>query len=308
MVNISFGGYLDRSDPDQDAIYKQYVETIRYALRKGTLIVAAAGNEHVRVGTGGLVLSHGSLTYPGEPLIDYYGLWELPGGVPGVIDVSSTGNVVAKPSDSCAADTVGAPDNPNATCKPTSDAHQSFGVGRKSQLAYYSNYGPRIDVAAPGGTRKFNVPNWDRGGTPGWPVTDADGFKAWEDFGITSNWAMEIPCYVIDGFGFPANESYSNIQGTSMATPHAAAAAALIASRNPWARGHAVLISALLKATAQDLHGNTTPPLSATDTSPGDLIGVPCETGYCHLAGKPISDKDAYGAGLVTTLGDVGQH
>jgi hypothetical protein len=43
---------------------------------------------------------------------------------------------------------------------------------------------------------------------------------------------------------------------------------------------------------------NATPPLSATDTSPGDLTGVACDTGFCHLGGAPISNRNAYGAGL----------
>ena len=43
---------------------------------------------------------------------------------------------------------------------------------------------------------------------------------------------------------------------------------------------------------------NFTPPLSATDTSPADLTGDPCPTGYCHLGGAPISNRNAYGAGL----------
>ena len=38
---------------------------------------------------------------------------------------------------------------------------------------------------------------------------------------------------------------------------------------------------------------------TATDTSPGDLTGLPCDIGYCHLEGPRISDRDAYGAGLV---------
>jgi hypothetical protein len=44
---------------------------------------------------------------------------------------------------------------------------------------------------------------------------------------------------------------------------------------------------------------NLTRALSATDTSPGDLTGLPCTTGYCHLEGPRVSDSDAYGAGLV---------
>ena len=305
VVSISFGGYLDRTDPAQQQIYQQYVKAVAYAMRKGTVIVAAAGNEHLRIGAGGQVLNHGPLTAPGASFADYYGLWENPGGIPGVVDVSSTGNVVNAPSASCP---TGPPDS-NATCKPTSDPHQPFGVGAQNQLAYYSNYGPRIDVAGPGGARKFNLPVWDRGGTPGYPVTDADGTTAFEDFSITSNWALEIPCYTFSGPGIPPlfypDTCYSTIQGTSMATPHASAALALIASRNPWLRHNPLALVAMLKMSATNVHGNRTPGLSATDTSAGDLSTYPgaCAGGYCHLGGPAIPDREAYGAGLVNATG-----
>ena len=44
---------------------------------------------------------------------------------------------------------------------------------------------------------------------------------------------------------------------------------------------------------------NATPPLSATDTSNTDLTGDACPGGYCHLGGKAIKAKEAFGAGLV---------
>ena len=295
VVSISFGGYLDRSDPDQNVIYTAYLKSVKYATLHGTVIVAAAGNEHLKIGTGGQVVSHGPLTIPGDPFQDYYGLWETPGGIPGVVDVSATGNVVVGSSASCPAGTTGT----DATCKPASDLHQPAGVGRTNQLTYYSNYGPRIDVAAPGGARKFNVPSADRGGTGGYPYTSADGYTAFEDFSITSNWALEIPCFFNLGPEFYPNECYSTIQGTSMATPHASAVLALIASSNPAARHHPATLIALLKSGAQHIRGNTTQGLSATDTSAGDRTGLACPTGYCHLGGKTISDADAYGAGLV---------
>ena len=96
-----------------------------------------------------------------------------------MVDVSSTGRVVNPSSASCPPGTVGDPGDPDAdppvapnfeaTCKPASDPHQAAGPGRQNQLAYYSNYGPRIDIAGPGGARKFNLPNYDRGGTEGFP-------------------------------------------------------------------------------------------------------------------------------------------
>jgi subtilisin family serine protease len=301
VVSISFGGYLDRSDPDQDTIYRTYQRAVRFARQEGTVIVAAAGNEHVRVGDGGKVLSHGSLTTPGAELADLFGQYEVPGGLTGVVDVSATGNLVNTPSASCPTGTTGA----NATCKPTSDAHQPTGIRLQNQLAYYSNYGPRIDIAAPGGARKFNLPVWDRGGTPGFPVTSADGPNVWEDFSITSNYAQEIPCYVITGGDFPADQCYTSIQGTSMATPHVSAVLALIASQQSNLRHRPNALVNRLKARAQPIVGNTTRALSATDTSPGDQSGVACPSGYCHQGGPAISDAEAYGAGLVDAFASV---
>jgi hypothetical protein len=84
-----------------------------------------------------------------------------------------------------------------------------------------------------------------------------------------------------------------------MAAPHVAAGLALTASAHPSLRKHPGALLTRLKARANtDVH-NLTQVLSATDTSPGDLTGLPCPTGYCHLGGPPISDRDAYGAGMV---------
>jgi lantibiotic leader peptide-processing serine protease len=303
VVNISFGGYLDRRDPDQETIYQQYIAAVQYARQHGTVIAAAAGNESRRIGAGGLVLTHGTLTAPGTTPNDFddqFGNYETPGGIPGVVDVSSTGNVVNASSASCPPGSTGSADDVNATCKPITDAHQAAGVGHKNQLAYYSNYGPRIDVAAPGGARKFNLPLWDRGGTPGFPYTSADQTNVWEDFSITSNWAVEIPCFTFTGGAvFPENQCYTAIQGTSMATPHVAAALALLASAHPSARKQVGTLVSMLKAKAVDPGHNFTQVVSPTDKSRGDLSGLACPTGFCHLGGPAISDSDAYGAGLV---------
>ena len=43
VVSISFGGYLDRSDPDQDLDLPAGGEAVNYATHKGTMIVAAVG-------------------------------------------------------------------------------------------------------------------------------------------------------------------------------------------------------------------------------------------------------------------------
>jgi lantibiotic leader peptide-processing serine protease len=313
VVSISFGGTLDRSDPDQDAAYRAYMDAVVYARGKGTVIVASAGNDHVRVGAGGRVLSHGptaTLAPPPGEFDDIFGQYQVPGGVPGVVDVSATGRVVVPSSASCPPGTIGDPGDPNAdppvapdfnaTCKPRSDAHHAAGQGKINQLAYYSNYGPRIDLAGPGGARKFNLSNFDRGGTPGFPYTLDDLTNAWQVFSTTSNWAVEIPCFTFTaGSGFPQGECYSTIQGTSMAAPQVSGSLALVASAHPSLRKHPGRLIARLKRLANDAPTNYTRALSATDTSPGDLTGLPCGTGFCHLTGPRISDNDAYGAGLV---------
>jgi subtilisin family serine protease len=306
IVSISFGGYVDRSTKEGDLVYNQYVKAVKYARSKGTIIVAAAGNEHVNIGAGGKVLSHGSLTTPGSDVEDLYGLYEVPGGIPGVITVSATGNITNASQSYCSDNAVGNINDLDATCKPATDIHKPIGAGKRDQLAYSSNYGSRIDVAAPGGARKFNLPASDRGGTPGWPVTQPDGFNVWEDFSITSNWAVDIPCYTFIGGGFPADQCYSSIQGTSMATPHVSAALALIASTYPYLRHNPDKLVFILKSGAKAVGPNATPPLSKKDITPGDLTGVACIGGYCHLGGSPISDRAAYGAGLIDVSRIVG--
>jgi subtilisin family serine protease len=300
-VNISFGGYLDRSDPNQNTLWKATARAVAFARSRGTLIVGSAGNEHVRLGPLGKVVSHGLLTGPGAAAADLFGLYETPAGVPGAVVVSSTGNVVVGSSGNCAPGTIGSAADTNATCKPRGDRHQAAGPGTKNQLAYYSNYGSRIDLAGQGGARKFNLPVWDRGGTPGFPYTNEDLTNVYEDFSITSNFATQIPCFTFTkGSGFFPGACYSTIQGTSMAAPHVVAAIALVASAHPGLRGHADQIEGWLKTHAASEHNFTTA-LNLNDKSPGDLDPTTrCTTGFCHLGGPRISDADAFGAGMVS--------
>jgi hypothetical protein len=127
VVNLSFGGYLDPADPESAVAFQAYADAIAYARGKGTLIVGSAGNAHVRIGANGRITSHGQLTTPGtapEDLVDLFGYYRVPTGPPGALVVSATGNLVNRPSAACPPGTA---DNPNNTCEPASDAHQSFG-------------------------------------------------------------------------------------------------------------------------------------------------------------------------------------
>lgn len=93
-------------------------------------------------------------------------------------------------------------------------------IGRGGARAPYSNYGAKIDVAAPGGNQATGVAN-----------------------GVLST--------LNDGYSTPGNDSYAYYQGTSMAAPHVAGVAALMLARNPALTPTEV--EALLKSTARAL-------------------------------------------------------
>lgn len=311
VLSLPVEAYLDRSDPAQNLIYRFYARAVVYDLAHGTSVFAPAGNDHTRIGVGGRVISHGILDEPPGGK-DLFGLWEVPGGVPGVVDVSATANVVNAPSATCPADSLAA--GSHQWCKPTSDAHHSFGVGKLNQLTFNSNYGPRIDLTAPGGALKFNLPAIDRGGCEGWPwcginsveggTSAADGYNAWQVFSITSNFATQVPCFTFTSDPvFPSNQCYGIKQSSSMAMSHVAGVAAIALSLHPDAWKHPAKLFSLLKQGATHITGNKTPPVSASDVSAGDLGGAPCTNGYCHLGGPAISDNDAYGYGLINAFG-----
>lgn len=93
-------------------------------------------------------------------------------------------------------------------------------TGRAGGRAYYSNYGAKIDVAAPGGDQRLGSAN-----------------------GVLST--------LNDGYSAPAFDSYAFYQGTSMAAPHVAGVAALMLARNPSLTPDE--IEGLLKSTARPL-------------------------------------------------------
>jgi lantibiotic leader peptide-processing serine protease len=291
VVNLSLVEYNDPTDRDDAQDYLLWADAASYCRSKGSVLVAAAGNDHVRIDrvstriagrslSGVGIVSSGNdgfgLPQPGGPLggNDLRGLLEVPAGLPGVIMVSSTGNATA--------DATGAV-----------DPAFRFAAGLTDQLAYYSNYGSRVDIAAPGGARSFNVPSYD--------ASSGDGFTAgFGVFGGTDpqselcDTSLGTGCFTLKGDGFMW------LQGTSQATANVSGAVAALLSAKPTLNGNPSAVLSRLQGSARRTMRNVTGPLSPS-TAP-TLIG-PC-SGFCHVDTQhPLSFSDAYGAGLV----DVGK-
>ena len=296
IINMSLGGRNDPVADTEDTLL--WVEAVNYCRSKGTAIFASAGNNHVRVNRVNLTIGGVLLTgigqvdtgldgvasiVPGSSLAsgDLRGQLVVPGGIPGVIMVSSTSNANGAAPYAL---------QPGIE-KPT--------VGAKDQLAYYSNYGSRIDIAAPGGARKLGVPRYDGG--------DADIlYGGWGTLaGLTANGEicqdpasaslLTFACFKVNGTAF------GWLQGTSMSSPNAAGVGALTLAAHPELQGNPDALLAHLQSTARTNMVNETGPNDSANTAPS-LAGVPCTTGWCHLKfglDDGIVFSDAYGAGMV---------
>ncbi|MGW4893793.1 S8 family peptidase [Kitasatospora sp. NPDC004240] len=154
-----------KNDLDQAAITTAVRRAVEFSQRKGVLNVAAAGNENIDLAHKTVDVSSPDDTTPAERPITNDCL-SLPTELPGVIVTTS--------------------------------------VGVNGEKAYYSSYGKGVaTVAAPGGDRRYQIPN-----TP-----DQNGRVLAT---ITGN-------------------KYGYMQGTSMAAPHTTGVVALLASTHPWA-------------------------------------------------------------------------
>src|SRR5437762_7756673 len=237
------------------------------AMRGASAIFASAGNEHVRVNrvnatVGGCALSgidrvdsgnEGIATVlPGTASLSKYsedlrGMLEMPAGVSGVIMVSATNNQIG------AADAVAVNHWPASL------------TGTPDQLTYYSSYGSRIDVAAPGGARKFNIPRGDGGSgdylRDGWG--DFGGLDASGELCKVTGGIATFACFVYQGAGF------GFLQGTSMSSPTATGVGVLTLAAHPELRHNPAGLLARLKSTARTDMTNLMVPNDPTNTSAG---------------------------------------
>lgn len=307
LINMSLGGYDVPGVDDED--FLMWVEATNYCRAKGTAIFASAGNEHVRINRVNMTVGGQSLLGVGQvdtgdegiqSIIppdtvqnnDLRGLLETPAGVPGVVMVSATGNAIGGSQGSASL-------NAFAKALVWPDAL----LGKRDQLTYYSNYGSRIDVAAPGGARKFNIPRYDVGSADilygGWGILGALDPSGDICTDPASASPLTFACFKVQGAGF------GWLQGTSMSSPNATGVAALTLAAHGTLQGNPDGLLARLKATARTDMTNLMGPNDPTNTAP-TAAGVSCATGWCHVnRNAPIAFSDAYGAGMVNAAAAV---
>ena len=303
LVNMSIEAYADPSDPAQVDDFLLFKDAVDYCLSRGVPVFAAAGNAHVRVDRVNLMLEGQQLKGVGQVSLgpegiatvtpgtefpedfDLRGGLVVPGGVPGVTMVSATANAIGQ-----------AP----ASVPLRWRSH----VGARDQLAYYSNYGSRVDLAAPGGARAFEIPGYDGG--PGDVL-----FGRWGSFGALAKNGLictdpfessisNAACFTARG------DAYGWLQGTSMSAPNAAGVAALVLSDHPELIGRPAALLRRLTDTADRSPVNFMGPNDPDNAAPA-LDGTPCPTAFCHVEqDDPIGFSDAYGAGLVDAAAAVG--
>jgi subtilisin family serine protease len=246
---------------EQQTVIAAATAALTYAHKHGVTLVASAGNEFTDLGA------------PTEDSIS-------PDFPPGIEKTRTVDNsCVVLPSEGVYVITTSA-------------------VGPSGRKAYYSNWGlPEIDVSAPGGDRRefFGTPQY---GAPETRVLSSYPFDVAVHDGLVDGATCTSlnSLIVVDASGGGC-AVYAWLQGTSMASPHAAGVAALIVSKlgrpDPSGVGaNPIQVAARLRATAVD-HACPDPRLFVYPDAPGVFDA------FCD--GDP-GRNGFYGNGIVNAL------
>ncbi|EFH81845.1 S8 family serine peptidase [Ktedonobacter racemifer] len=256
IINMSMGTYIcadgvisgsarcgNQEDIGNDeATWDAFARMVDYLKQNGTTVIAAAGNDHVQLDRNGRVISAGSLpSGDGESRADLRGTRMVPAGVPGVVAVSAVNRATG-------------------TGDTSTTRYGQYGSSKREQLAYYSNYGPRIDLSAPGGARNYNVPSSDC------ISKECSRLEASSSLIGASDNSGVFGAYGTDSNGQSCNNCYAYLQGTSTAAPQVAGVAALALAAHP-DMTPTELVSWLHQSVSKFADPNATPPLPTDSNS-----------------------------------------
>ncbi|WP_234293306.1 S8 family serine peptidase [Fictibacillus sp. FJAT-27399] len=206
VINMSLGGWRwmanNLGDKGDSASMVAYHRAMQYATQKGVTVVVSAGNDSRNLNDIHDMQAYWKETYG----LDIKGPSRVaPAQVPGVVTVSSSNE------------------------------------WSKDKIAFYSNYGSVIDVAAPGGD---NGPTYDAlyRQDPKGNYLDKRDFM----YRAFSTWPTYLAPYVTGNL-----KGYALLHGTSMAAPKVAGIAAVIKSQHP--EYSPAQVQAKLRQTAVDL-------------------------------------------------------
>jgi subtilisin family serine protease len=222
VVNLSLFAdpylYYCKNDKAQKAILKELERATRYAQQQGVLVVAAAGNEAADLQHPGIDAISPDWPPGSAEIRDVKNNCRVAvGELPGVMTVSATGPV-------------GYP-------------------GYDLWIADYSTVGmSRVDVAAPGGDYNRATGTRQDAVLGALSSTSDPDDGIWDFFDFLE---MNVPGF--DGITVLADGGYryGYLNGTSMASPHAAGVAALVIEQHPkWSPG---AVKAAVQRSAQHL-------------------------------------------------------
>ncbi|GHO46482.1 S8 family serine peptidase [Ktedonospora formicarum] len=288
IINMSMGTYIcadgvipgsarcgnQQAVGNDQATWDAFTNMVSYLKQNGTTVIAAGGNDHVEIDQNGRVMSANSLPESGNGTTnnDLRGTSLVPGGVPGVISVGAVNRVT------------------NAA-NSGSTKYGQYGASQREQMAYYSNYGPRIDLSAPGGARNYNVPVNDC------VSSDCSRLEANTSLIGASDNPGVFGAYGVDSNGQGCDNCYAYIQGTSTAAPEVAGVAALALAARP-NMNPSELISWLRQSVTPFASTNDTPPVTSDPNSPYYNVTL-------DYKGTPIPNNEM-GTGIIDAAAAVG--